>query len=396
MTEIVDGLFELSDRNATQKARTGVGILPYQAIKALAYDKEIVSRAADIESDQYQPASLDLRLGSIAYRVRASFLPGPTTKVADKLRQIGAYRVELGAGAVLERGSVYIVPLMEELQLSSRISAFANPKSSTGRLDIFTRVITDEGTDFDRVPPGYSGLLYAEIAPRTFSVLVRQGTRLSQMRFSRGTSTASQPPTAGQRELKRLQEETGIVTLGSGIQGVIRGGRIGVTVDLVGGPGTRVVGWRAKRHTDVIDVDKKSYYEPFDYWDPIESRSGRNLVLDPAEFYILATRESVSVPPDYAAEMIAYEAISGEFRVHYAGFFDPGFGNGPDAPASKAVLEVRCHDVPFILEHGQIVGWLQYERLTHRPDRAYGTMLGSHYQGQGLALGKQFRPAFPG
>ena len=285
---------------------------------------------------------------------------------------------------MLEKDCVYVVPLLERLQLSSRIAAAANPKSSTGRLDIFTRLITDRGRAFDEVPVGYQGPLYAEIVPRTFSVIVRQGSRLSQIRFRRGSAGSSAA------NLRRLQEQHRLV---DDEHAVIRGDGIAVTLDLAGHGERGLVGWKAKKHAELVDVDARDRYEPLDFWDPITLRPGRGLVLDPADFYVLATREAVMVPPDHAAEMMAYDTQVGEFRVHYAGFFDPGFGYDPaGGQGSRAVLEVRSRDVPFVLEHGQTVGWLRYERLAAPPDRLYGMPLGSHYQGQGLRLGRQFRP----
>jgi len=360
-----------------------IGILPYQALHALVEAGEI---AADrpITPEQLQPASLDLRLGPIAYRVRASFMPGPGVPVLDKIAQFGMHEIDLSAGSVLERGCVYIVPLQERVRLSSRLMAFANPKSSIGRLDVFTRVIADGATAFDRLPDGYDGPLYAEIAPRTFSIAVREGSRLCQLRVRRGT------PTLGQGALKRLHEHHRLVDSGSDAP-IIHDDQIGVTLDLTPDPATGIIGFRARKHADVIDVEAKGVYEASEFWEPITPHKGGGIVLDPDDFHILATRERVAVPPDHAAEMIAYDTMVGEFRVHYAGFFDPGFGFGAGG-AAKAVLEVRSHDVPFLLEHGQIIGWLRYEKLAGMPDRVYGGDIGSSYQGQGLKLGKQFKP----
>ena len=361
----------------------GTGILPYQHIKALIRDHEIWAEE-DIRSEQVQPASLDLRLGPVAYRVRASFLPGETSTVAEKIQQFALHEIDLRSGAVLEKDCVYVVPLLERLQLSSRISAAVNPKSSTGRLDIFTRLIVDRSRAFDEVEAGYQGMIYAEIVPRTFSVIVRQGTRLSQIRFRRGS------PNTSASALRRLQEQFRLV---DDENANLRGDSIAVTLDLRGEDRKGLVGWKAKRHAELVDVDAKGVYEPLDFWEPIPLRSGRGLVLDPADFYILATREAVVVPPDHAAEMLPSDTQVGEFRVHYAGFFDPGFGYDPaGGQGSRAVLEVRSRDVPFVLEHGQTVGWLRYERLAAMPDRLYGGSLNSNYQGQGLQLGRQFKP----
>jgi len=361
----------------------GTGILPYQQIKAMIRDHEIWAEE-DIRPEQVQPASLDLRLGPVAYRVRASFLPGETSTVAEKIQQFALHEIDLRGGAVLEKDCVYVVPLMERLQLSSRISAAVNPKSSTGRLDIFTRLIVDRSRAFDEVEPGYQGMIYAEIVPRTFSVIVRQGTRLSQIRFRRGS------PNTSASALRRLQEQFRLV---DDDNANLRGDSIAVTLDLKGEDRGGLVGWKAKRHAELVDVDAKGAYEPLDFWEPILIRPGRGMVLDPTDFYILATREAVVVPPDHAAEMLPSDTQVGEFRVHYAGFFDPGFGYDPaGGQGSRAVLEVRSRDVPFVLEHGQTVGWLRYEKLAGTPDRLYGGTLGSNYQGQGLQLGRQFKP----
>ena len=330
-----------------------------------------------------QPASLDLRLGSIAYRVRASFMPGPGHKVTDKLERLKLHEISLEAGAVLETGCVYIVPLMESLALPAGLSASANPKSSTGRLDIFTRVITDQAQEFDKIPAGYAGPLYLEISPRTFPVVVRRGSRLSQIRFRAGHAILAD------RELLTLHEQE---TLVAAEAPNISGGGIALSIDLQGTGPDGLIGYRGKHHTAVIDVDRKGAHEVLDFWEPLYSRGRDELILDPDEFYILVSREAVHVPPLYAAEMTPYDPLVGEFRVHYAGFFDPGFGHASaGGSGSRAVLEVRSHEVPFILEHGQIVGRLVYEHMLTRPDGLYGSGLGSNYQAQGLKLSKHFR-----
>ena len=381
MAEAATSLFASSGETAEPDSpRTGV--LPYQAIRQAIRDG-VICGAPDILPDQLQPASIDLRLGPVAYRVRASFLPGGGRSVREKLDQFRMHEIDLTRGAVLERGCVYIVQLVEWLRLPSRISALANPKSSTGRLDIFTRLITDRASAFDRVEPGYQGPLYAEIAPRTFSILVREGSRLNQLRLRRGS------PNSSGAALRSLHNAEKLVTAAGDVPVTIIEDRIGVTLDLecteLG-----LTGWRAKKHTDVIDIDRRAHYEVEDFWEPIHANPRYGLILDPDDFYILSTREFVKVPRDWAAEMVAYDTMVGEFRVHYAGFFDPGFGEGA-GNESKAVLEVRSHEVPFLLEHGQLVGWLRYERLAQSPDRAYGEGIGSSYQRQGLALAKQFK-----
>jgi dCTP deaminase len=363
------------------------GILPDRMIAALAADGAIRAHYP-FAPGQIQPASLDLRLGAIAYRVRASFLPGPGTTVAERIVELKLHEFSLAGGAVLETGCVYIVPLIERLALPADIAAATNPKSSTGRLDVFTRVIADETRGFDRVEAGYNGPLYAEISPKTFPILVREGTRLSQLRLRRGDALLNAEALRALHARERLVDRAEAV-MGDGIA---------VSIDLSGsapegqsnGPG--IVGYRAKRHTAVIEVDQRDAYEVADFWEPIATRGDRSLILDPDEFYILASTEAVQVPPDYAAEMVPFDPLVGEFRVHYAGFFDPGFGYaGAGGFGSRAVLEVRSREVPFILEHGQIVGRLVYERMLARPDQLYGSGIGSNYQAQGLKLSKHFR-----
>ncbi len=356
------------------------GILPDRMIAALARAGGILP-AAEFAPDQIQPASLDLRLGDVAYRVRASFLPGSST-VAKRIDDLKLHEVALGDGAVLETGCVYIVPLLESLALPGEISAAANPKSSTGRLDVFTRVIADEIRGFDRIAAGYHGPLYAEISPRTFPVLVREGSRLSQIRFRRGSALLD--ATA----LRELHARERLVD--SDEADVSEG--VAVGVDLSGiGPGG-LVGYRAKRHTGLIDVERRAGYTVLDFWEPMQARPDKSLILDPNEFYILASKEAVQVPPDYAAEMVPFDPLVGEFRVHYAGFFDPGFGYaGAGGKGARAVLEVRSREVPFILEHGQIVGRLVYEKMLARPDTLYGQGIGSNYQAQSLKLSKHFK-----
>ncbi|MDF2143071.1 2'-deoxycytidine 5'-triphosphate deaminase [Paenirhodobacter sp. CAU 1674] len=355
-----------------------LGVLPDTALKAMIARGEITAQTP-VTAEQIQPASLDLRLGTVAYRIRASFLAGKGTRVDAKLSDFEMHRMDLSAGAVLEKGCVYLVPLMEGLALPPGLTAIANAKSSTGRLDLLTRVITDGGTEFDRIPEGYSGPLYAEICPRSFSVLVRPGMRLNQIRFRAGQAVLSDA------ELKALHSAEPLV---SG-EAVIDHG-LGFSVDLRPETGD-LVGYRAKPHTGVIDLDRIAHYPASEFWEEIHSRDGQ-IILDPGAFYILVSREAVTIPPDFAAEMAPYLAMVGEFRVHYAGFFDPGFGHGAaGGTGSRGVLEVRCHEAPFVLEHGQVVGRLVYERMAGRPERLYGAGIASNYQGQGLKLGKHFK-----
>ncbi len=359
---------------------SGAGVLPAQQVRALIKGGAITADTP-ILTEQVQPASLDLRLGDIAYRVRASFLSGEGRRVEDRLAEFEMHRMSLHEGAVLEKGCVYVVPLREGLALPGDVQAVANAKSSTGRLDLLTRVITDGGTEFDRVAAGYSGRLYAEICPRSFSVLVRPGMRLNQIRFRRGQAVLDDDALRALHARERLVPGAAVISDG-----------LGFSVDLAP-DGAGLVGYRAKPHAGVIDLERIGHYDPADFWERI-CTSERRIILDPGAFYILVSRESVHIPPDYAAEMAPYLAMVGEFRVHYAGFFDPGFGHaGAGGTGARGVLEVRCHEAPFVLEHGQVVGRLVYERMAERPDALYGADLGSNYQGQGLKLSKHFRAA---
>ncbi len=354
------------------------GVLPAQALRALIA-RDAITASPAIIPEQIQPASLDLRLGNVAYRVRASFLIGKGRRAADRIAEFEMHQIDLTKGAVLEKGCVYVVPLMESLALPPGITAVANAKSSTGRLDLLTRLITDGGTEFDRIAEGYHGPLYAEVCPKSFSVLVRAGQRLNQIRFRQGQAVLSDA------ELTALHAKEPLV---SGEAMISEG--LGFSVDLKPAKGD-LVGYRAKPHTGVVDLDKIGHYPAPEFWEEIHSQNGR-IILDPGAFYILVSREAVTIPPDYAAEMAPFLAMVGEFRVHYAGFFDPGFGHAAaGGQGSRGVLEVRCHEAPFVLEHGQIVGRLVYEKMAQRPETLYGREIASNYQGQGLKLAKQFR-----
>jgi dCTP deaminase len=341
----------------TKSTKTKTGILSRQSISQLLASGKVSASEAVVEG-QLQPASLDLRLGRHAHRIRASFLPRLGERIADKVANLTLHTIDIGNGAVLETGCVYLVPLQERLELPRGLSAVTNPKSSTGRLDVFTRVVAEGVPAFDQIPDGYSGVLFAEICPQTFPILVRTGSRLCQIRFRRGPV-----------------EEAAVQDL---------------SVDLSGETGG-LVGYRAKRHTGVVDVDLPRAHRVGEYWEPLSIVSEKCLVLDPDQFYILASKEAVVVPADQAAEMIPFNPLVGEFRVHYAGFFDPGFGLATTGgTGARAVLEVRSHTVPFILEHGQTIGRLVFERMAEQPDQLYGKGLGSHYQAQGLKLSKHF------
>ena len=355
-----------------------IGVLPCQTIKTMI-DEGSIGAVDPIPSDQIQPASLDLRLGDKAYRMRASFLPGHGRTIADCMPDYMMSEIDLNGGAVFEKDCVYLVELQENLTLPSDISAITNAKSSTGRLDLMTRCIIEKGAEFDNIPAGYTGPLYAEICPRSFSVLVRPGMKLNQIRFNR------QRLVVADDVLNELHQQVGLV---NGPAVINQGLSFSVDLDL---PGS-VVGYRARRHTGVIDLDQIGHYHTSEFWEPIFAEN-RRIILDPGVFYILISREAIHIPPEYAAEMAPYMALVGEFRVHYAGFFDPGFGHAPaGGKGARAVLEMRCHEAPFALEHGQSAGRLIYEKMAQVPEILYGPQINSNYQGQGLKLAKQFKP----
>jgi len=362
------------------------GILPSQTIFQLT-EKGYLSADSPITEKQIQPASIDLRLGPKAYRIQASFLPGSQYRVMQKLQEWLIAEIDITSPTVFERGCVYIVPLMESMNLPNDISAKTNPKSTAGRLDIFTRLITDGATEFEQIPNGYKGPLYAEIVPRTFPIVLTQGDCLNQLRLSRG-----KPPSFDSR-LQKLDEKE-ILVYEDGdrpSEAIIKNG-LRISINLQGSSDEHIIGYRAKKNAPAIDFQKINEYEPNDFWDIIANIKNSSLILNPDDFYILGSKEKIRVPPHYAAEMVAYDSSIGEFRIHYAGFFDPGFGYGEsDIKGTHAVLEIRSHDVPFIIEDGQIVGRLIYERLMSPSEKIYGVNIGSSYQRQGLSLSKQFR-----
>jgi dCTP deaminase len=379
-------LFSQVAKPAPRKA----GILPSQEIRELIRNGKIRSRA-EISDDQVQPASIDLRLGNVAYQVRASFLPSGRFLVGPKIKELQVDEVDLRQPALLRARKVYIVPLIEGLALPPDVSGKANPKSTTGRLDIFTRLMTECGAEFDAVPEGYSGDLYVEIVPRTFPIIVRAGTELNQLRFFRGN------PEREDKNLRQLAQRGRLVYYKNGdtpITPVISEG-VRLTINLWDEKDS-IVAYRAKRTKSPIDLAKIGAYKVEEFWQPIWARAPRtSLVLEPGQFYLLASKEWVGVPPTWAAEMEAYDPSIGEFTVHYAGFFDPGFGfgNSGEIKGTKAVLEVRAHEVPIFLEDGQQVGRLNYLKMAEQPDKVYGQRIGSSYQQQGLALSRQFKPA---
>lgn len=390
------GLFSQVRESDVRRA----GILPSQEIRELISNGKVGASGIDITEDQVQPASIDLRLGRVAYKVEASFLPS-LTPISAKIRALLLEEIDLSKPALLERGSVYIVPLLEHLDLPTDMSGKSNPKSTTGRLDIFTRLMTEGGGEFEQVRGGYRGSLYVEIVPRTFSIVVKMGTKLNQLRFWRGN------PQRDDTELRTLDRkkslvyyelngpesevgsETRVVPAPANISGGLR-----LSVDLRGNEPQSIVAYKAKKNTPPIELSNVGAYNADDYWEFIVSPRFERLVLEPGDFYLLASKERVGVPPGYAAELEQYDPSLGEFSVHYAGFFDPGFGYGMEGEiqGTRAVLEVRAHEVPILLEDSQIVGRLYYHRMADDSDKIYGQKIGSSYQQQGLALSKQFKP----
>ncbi|MBM3942406.1 MAG: 2'-deoxycytidine 5'-triphosphate deaminase [SAR202 cluster bacterium] len=361
------------------------GILPVQQLRRAASQGIIRPAKAPIPDSSFQPASMDLRLGDKAYRLRCSFLPD-TRSVMEKLVDHSMGEIDLQGGAILERNRPYLIPLVEELRLPQGLRAKANPRSSTGRLDIFTRVITDYSYKFDEIAPGYQGKLYLEVVPRSFTIRVKSGLSLNQLRLIQG-----QPRCTDQEILEFHQRTPVIYRSGQPVSPALADGLF-LSIDLTSDQDRRPVGYRAKKNSQLIDLSLLGHYQAQDFWEPVHAERGDRLVLEPEEFYLLLSDESVSIPPEFAAEMVAYEPTSGELRTHYAGFFDPGFGYDPQGrlPGTRAVMEVRAHDVPFMVEHGQKVCKLWFEKMLARPDILYGPSIGSAYQRQELTLSKHF------
>ncbi|HEY2397612.1 MAG TPA: 2'-deoxycytidine 5'-triphosphate deaminase [Solirubrobacteraceae bacterium] len=364
------------------------GVLPSQRLREAVSDGWIVAGDWRIPPSSLQPASVDLRLGEHAWALRCSFLPDSDSTVEEKIADLAFERIDLRDGATLERDRPYLVPLIEELRLPSEIRAKANPKSSTGRLDVFTRVLTDRNHRFDEIAAGYGGKLYLEVVPRTFAIRVKTGLALNQVRLISGDGRLSDEQlVALHREIPLLYADSepvpdAALSLGDGLF---------LSLD-VSGPSERIVGYRAKKNSLPIDLTRAGTLSWREFWEPVHPERGARIVLEPEVFYLLLSAEGVSIPPCYAAEMLAYDPTAGELRTHYAGFFDPGFGysRARDAHGSRAALEVRARDVSFMVEHGQPVSKLAFERMAQEPDVLYGEDIGSNYQGQQTMLSKHF------
>lgn len=379
-------VIDLVPQVARQEPRKS-GILPAQEIRELINNGKVCSRT-EISEDQVQPASIDLRLGDKAYRVPASFLPTRNSLIGPRIKELALEEIDLSRPALLRAGCVYIARTMEYLSLPPDMQGKANPKSTTGRLDIFTRLLAEHQPIFEVVPRGYSGDLYVEIFPRTFPVMVRAGAKLNQLRFSRGE------PRFDDEQLRRLAHKKSLVYDNGGGPGkamIHQGLRISIEL---GGPAESVVAYKAKETKVPVDLARANAYDVTEFWQPLRAQDlNGSLILQPGEFYLLASKEKIRVPPEAAAEMESYDPSIGEFTVHYAGFFDPGFGYGADGEieGTNAVLEVRAHEVPILLENGREIGRLIYYKMADRPAKVYGSGIGSSYQQQGLALSKQFR-----
>ncbi|MGE0229409.1 MAG: 2'-deoxycytidine 5'-triphosphate deaminase [Dehalococcoidia bacterium] len=368
------------------------GVFSAQMLREAIRDG-IIRSVREIDAGQVQPASLDLRLGSRAYRLRSSFLPGDA-RVQDRLAdlQVGP-EIDLDdpTGAVLDPGHPYLIPLAETLRLPPDTRARANPRSSTGRLDIFTRVIADRGSQFDEVEAGYEGPLWLEVYSSTFTIAVRAGLALAQLRLSNALDALAADEIRALHQTEGLLFAPGADPRERVSQPAI--GSRGLLVSVGLPSGDQHIGWRARHHTRLLDLSKTNEYDALDFWEPVRAEAGGRLVLGPNDFYLLISKEFVRIPPGVAAEMVAYDPTNGELRTHYAGFFDPGFGYGPSLHGTRAVLEVRAHDVPFMLEDGQPIARLAYEYMAEEPDRLYGDPeSGSHFQRQGISLSRQFRP----
>ncbi|HET6795256.1 MAG TPA: 2'-deoxycytidine 5'-triphosphate deaminase [Acidimicrobiales bacterium] len=384
----------VSDRGVELSHLSGAtaGVFPRQLLVA-AHQAGWID-AGDRKVVHFQPASLDLRLGETAYRMRCSFLPNGE-EVRHKMKQYVIDEVDLRReGAFLDVGRPYLIQLEESLNLPGFVAGKANPKSSTGRVDVFTRVITDGGNRFDEIPPGYSGPLWLEVVPLSFAVRVNQGLALNQLRLSIGRSLLTD------EELRREHGETPLLyrdraPLAADELDLSDG--LFLSLDLRpegsrdGGPA-----YRARENAPPIDLSRERTAQPEEFWEQVSVDEPGRAILSRKGFYLLMSREAVVIPPGLAAEMTAYDPTSGELRTHYAGFFDPGFGYDAagDVRGSRAALEVRVHDVPFLVEHGQPVCKLTFERMIEEPDVLYGAE-GSHYQGQTGSLGKHFLAPLP-
>ena len=389
----MESITEIENSDLATFLKGKSGYLPCQHIEK-ALKEEIICSKIPIESSQIQPVSLDLRLGQKAYRIQCSFLP-ENEPVETRLKEITLYEFDISKGGILEKNAIYLIPLMEELNLPPSFYGLANPKSSTGRLDMFTRVIVDGGHRFDEIPRGYRGKIYLEVIPRSFPVKVKTGLSLNQLRVAHVTSH-----TLGKQGLEIKYKSNPILFDRNGFaipfdQVKVEGG-VYVGVDVSGDQPDSIVAYKAKTNSNVIDLSKIGHYKAEEFWEPIYRPKKNRLILEPESFYIMMSKEKICIWPDWLAEMIAYEPNSGELRTHYAGFFDSGFGwNGTDElmnQGTRAVMEVRPHDVPFMVEHGQTFCRLKFERVIERPDRAYGVELKSNYHSQGLALSKYFEP----
>ncbi|MCA8956797.1 MAG: 2'-deoxycytidine 5'-triphosphate deaminase [Planctomycetes bacterium] len=362
------------------------GILVYQQIRDLVASGCLSSNPA-ISPAQIQPSSLDLRLATRGYRVRSGFLP-ERCSVSERLEETTLYAFDLTDGAILEKGNCYVIPLLEQIVEPLPYEIRANPKSSTGRLDLFTRVLVDHHGRFEQVPPGYVGPMFLEVVPRSFPVRVRTGLSLCQIRFSTGHAVLTDDELRAEyaRRPLLLDDHGAPIPLDQARidNGLCMGVAIQRDLDL-----RSHIGFVARRYTGVLDMAADNQHEHHEFFELIHEPVNHRYIVEPEEFYIFASKERIRVPRHLAAEMAPYEIGIAELRTNYAGFFDNGFGG---EHGTRAVLEVRPHDVPFLVEDGQVFFKLRFFKTSEAPQVAYGdAKLESHYQGQGLKLSKHFR-----
>ena len=406
---LADGLFFVSATQRTTSTKTidsddrpSKSVLPAKGVLPDVLLREAirlgwVSSEEEIPSTNVQPASIDLRLGGVAYRLRSSFLPGkrPVLQSLNE-HQIGP-EILLSNGAVLEKNRPYLIPLKERMDLPEGVRARANPKSSTGRLDVFTRVLVDGSPGFDEIPERYRGPMYLEVVSRSFTIQVEEDLLLNQVRLINGSGLVAD------EELRRMHARTPLLYHYSldgrpplPADNITFSNGLFLTVDL-SGDAEKIVGYRAKENSRLLDLSQVGQHLIKDFWEPVDSDQHNRLILEPEKFYLLVSLEGVAVPPEYAGEMTAYDPTSGELRTHYAGYFDPGFGfsDMDGVYGSRAVLEVRAHDVPFALEHGQRIAKLAFEPMVTPPAKLYGPEIGSSYQNQRLKISKVFQEPLP-
>ena len=330
-------------------------------------------------SSQIQPSSLDLTLSEECYEIEASFL-SPNHNIRDKLNNIINKKIDLNEVYIFKKNITYIVRLNEKLNLKNDIFGKCNPKSSTGRLDIFCRAILNFSDEYEKIPLNYNGEIFLEITPRSFNIALIKGDSLNQMRL-----IYQNHDYVDDESLHNFHNidpiifdefgNTNVADISSGLK---------ISVDLK--KINKTSAYIAKDNAPVLHYDKINSHKVADFWDTIKTKDDY-LIIKPGKFYILKSKQKIRIPKTMAGEMKPYDTGIGDFRVHYAGFFDPGFG---DPFGSYAVLEVKTNEVPFILNDGQVIAKIQYEKLNKETKVVYGSNIKSNYQNQELALSKHF------